>query len=133
MNWLSAVVIPLVCVVLSIFVNILLAQAQILPPDMLNGDVPTILDVSVQFVFISAGVIASASIIEHKAFKEATPIPWFVTFAGLCVILGLLGSSQQEWKWVAGYPNLVRVWGPNIIGAVTIGYAVWKISQVKIR
>ena len=133
MNVIGAIVIPIICAALSVFINIQLAHSGILPADMLAGKTPTILDVSIQLIFISAGAIASASLVKSKELSDAALKPMLGTFAGLFTVLGLLASSQQQWGWVLEYPSLTRAWGPNIIGAATIGFAVWKISQVEVK
>lgn len=128
MNLLASFGIPLLCTLLTVFINVLLAQAGILPPESLQGNPPTILDVSIQLIFIASGAVISVALLRDHSIRSHGLWPAILCFAGLCIVLGTLAISMQSWSWVGPWRGWLRVWIPNLIGGLTVGVCVWKIQ-----
>lgn len=127
-GFVSSLGVPFVCTVMSVCVNVILAQAEILDRASLNGNPPTVLDVSIQLVFISVGAIAAIGLVEDEGLKARALWPLLYCFAALCVILAMQSLSKQQWDWVVLNRGLLRVWLPDIIGAITMGLTIWLVE-----
>jgi hypothetical protein len=122
----SSLWVPFVCTVMSVCVNIILAQAEILDRAALAGNPPTVLDVSIQLVFISVGAIASIGLVEDDGLRARALRPLLYCFAALCIILAMQALSKQHWGWVVS--GMLRVWIPDVIGAMTMGLTIWDVE-----
>lgn len=112
--------VPLACGVATVFVNIVLAHSGVADRAALAGDTPTVLDVSMQLIFIAAGGAISLALSPNHTTQARSAIPLVACFFALCVDLGILIISEQPWEWVAENYGLVRVWIPNMIGLFAV-------------
>lgn len=120
--------VPLLCVVASGFVNLVLVQAGLIDKSALNPKLPTVLDVSLQLVFITVGAIVTMSNSKDPRLQAKILPPMIFCFFAMCFILGLQAMSTiTMWPWVTKWQLILRVIGPDVIGAGTIGFTVWNL------
>lgn len=119
---------PLVCVVASGFINLILVQAGLIDKAALDPKLPTVLDVSLQLVFITVGAIVTMSNTGDSGLQARILSPMILCFFALCFILGLQAmSTVTTWPWVNKWQIILRVVGPDVIGAGTIGFTIWNL------
>lgn len=127
-SFVSSLVVPCVCTIMSVCVNIILAQAEILDREALTGKIPTVLDVSIQLVFISVGAIASIGLVKDEGLRAKALWPLLYCILALCTILALQALSKQQWSWAIANQGMLRIWLPNVVGAITMGLTVWEVE-----
>lgn len=110
---------------MSVCVNVVLAQAGVVDRSALDGDLPTVLDVSIQLVFVSIGAIAALALVKDQTVRARTIWPMVLCLAALCLIMASQSVSIQDWAWADAHQPFLRIWLPDAIGAMTIGLTVW--------
>jgi len=121
--------VPLLCVMASVFINILLAKLGILESASLQGSPPPIFDVSLPLVFTTVGAVITIASAKDTALRAKVLWPMIGCFVGLCLVLGLLAMSEVSWPWVATYKGWLRVYIPNLVGAGTVGVCIWSLRS----
>jgi len=127
LNFITAAIVPFACVLLSIFLKVVLAV--MLDPAPLKGATPPVLDVSIQLILISMGGVLTGRLSKDQALKNKLFWPAVGCFVGLIVTLTLLAVSKLPWDFISAYQSWFRVWGPNLVGAATIGITIGSVRR----
>lgn len=130
MAYLTSFLIPLACVMASVFINALLAQAGVIERSSLEGSPPPIFDVSIQLIFISVGSAISVAVLDRtklpgaaKTLPDRAILPLVLSFFGICLICGFLAFSVSASAW----KGWLRVYLPDLVGAIVLGVTIWNL------
>lgn len=123
--------VPLLCVLASGFLNIVIIKIGIGDQAALNPTNPTVLDVSLQLVFLTVGTLVTLTNVKNTTIRANALTPAMFCFFALCLILGIQAiTTEKSWTFIQQHIIWFRIIIPDIFGAMTVGLTIWYLRSM---